>query len=149
MNLLFPSVWRKMQHQEEEEDNDKLHAMQCWSSPFPLGDPINCGPDKSLSRKHYYWLPAACLSVCLCLTDLAMTHSNLTQNSWRNSLPLHFLIEQTWQSTCLKKKVQKNPADRKQKDNVGLTAPKNILSTDWKVDNPGLLDVYSRQAILH
>ena len=30
-----------------------------------------------------------------------------------------------------------------------LTALPNILSTDWKVDNPGLLDVYSRQAILH
>lgn len=56
------SVTLKKHPPSQGEDNDELRAMQSQFSWFPWGDPINCGPDKSQSREHY-WLQAACPSV--------------------------------------------------------------------------------------
>lgn len=144
---LVPISFKK-DPQPRGEDNDKLHAMQSWSSPFPWGDPINCRPDKSLSRKHC-WLPAACLSVCMCLSslDLAMTHPDFPKNFWLNSLSQHFLIKQTWQEeeseeVDVSLKKWKIPAiTRKQRIMVGWLHSQ-ILSSGWKGDNPRLLRCY-------
>lgn len=138
--LLFPSVLRNNHSHKGKTMISvcNVHCCLCWAD-FPKVTQSIVGQTKvSAGSSVGFQQP-----VCLCLSDLAVSHPNFPKTL--GLMALHFLVTLTWEECEEKRRVSRwtfSADDMQQGLMMVCWICSQTLRSAWKGDNPRLLRCY-------